>query len=352
MLSRYGNLGASSRVRLYQYLPYFQKAGIEATIVPLLDNEYLADVYAGKPKRPGAIGKAYVRRLRHLMTSRRFDLLWIEYEVFPWLPAWVESLLALLRIPYVVDYDDAVFHNYDLHANRLVRALLGKKIDAVMRGARLVLVGNDYLAQRAQAAGAKRIEYVPTVVDVEQYKIAPPQIDDGFFNIGWIGSPITFRYLHQVKNALAEVCGDGRTRLVTVGAGDVKLEGVPVASCAWSKETEVKDIQSFDVGIMPLPDEPFEYGKCGYKLIQYMACGRPAVASPVGVNQRIVEGGVNGFLAASASDWVGSLKTLRDSRSLRERMGSAGRNKIESEYSVQVIAPRLVSLLLIVSAGN
>ena len=120
---------------------------------------------------------------------------------------------------------------------------------------------------------------------------------------------------------------------------------MPLAIRPWSEEKEVADIQCFDVGIMPMPDDPWARGKCGYKLIQYMACGRPVVASPVGANQQIVEDGVNGFLAATTADWVRALCTLRDSSDLRERMGKAGRFKVETQYCIQVTAPRLLSLL-------
>jgi glycosyltransferase involved in cell wall biosynthesis len=118
-----------------------------------------------------------------------------------------------------------------------------------------------------------------------------------------------------------------------------------VETRSWSEETEVKEIQGFDVGIMPLPDEPWERGKCGYKIIQYMACGKPTVASPVGVNQHIIAEGVDGFLAATPVQWVQALRTLRHDHGLRGRMGKAARRKVEREYSLQVTAPRLASLL-------
>jgi glycosyltransferase involved in cell wall biosynthesis len=270
--------------------------------------------------------------------------LWIESELFPYLPAWGEALLAAFGIPYVVDYDDAIFHRYDLHPHGLVRTLLRDKVDAVMRRATLVLVGNAYLAERARRAGARRVECLPTVVDMERYGTAAHNTK-GMFTIGWIGAPVTAPYLMLVQSVLAEVCQHGDGRVVIVGAQHVQLAGVPVETHAWSEETEVKEIQSFDVGIMPLPDEPWERGKCGYKIIQYMACGKPAVASPVGVNQRIIADGVDGFLAATPDQWSCALRTLRDDHGLRARMGKAAQRKVEREYSLQVTAPRLAALL-------
>jgi len=344
VLSRYSWLGASSRVRCYQYIPYLEAQGFRVTIAPLLDDDYIRNLYAGKPKRPVSIVGAYLRRLRGLLSVRHYDLLWIEKELFPWLPSWVEVLLAHGTIPYVVDYDDAIFHRYDIHPNKLARLLLGSKIDRVMGGAALVVAGNDYIAERARQAGAKRVEYLPSVIDLDRYPLAPARKNTDF-TIGWVGTPITAGYLYPVRAALSEVCYGDKARLILVGAGVIGLAGVPIESHSWSEETEVAEIQGFDVGIMPIPDEPWECGKCGYKLIQYMACGRPVVASPVGMNNQIVENGVNGFLASTAVEWVRALNTLKDDPNLGERMGKAGRKKVEEKYCIQVTAPRLASLL-------
>lgn len=343
-LTRYGRLGASSRLRFYQYLPFMEKQGIKVEVVPLFGDDYLEDLYVGRGRRKIGILRAYLRRIGCLIGARHFDLLWIEKELFPYLPPWGETLLEVLAVPYVVDYDDAIFHNYDLHPNRLVRFCLSAKIDEVMKRAAVVVVGNDYLGDRARRAGAKRVEYIPTVIDLERYQITPkPQ--EKPFTIGWIGSPPTAGYIKLVQPALSEVCKDGKARVVLVGSGPVELEDVPVEVLPWSEDGEVAAVQSFDVGIMPLLDEPWERGKCGYKLIQYMACGRPVIASPVGINQQIVEQGVNGFLASSIADWVAALNKLRDNISLREAMGRAGRSKVEKHYCVQVTAPRLVEIL-------
>lgn len=343
LLSRYGRLGASSRVRSYQYLPYLRDEGVEVTPAPLLADQYIECLYDGGRQNAARILAAYGRRLWQLATCVRFDLLWVESELLPWVPAWLETLLARLGVPYVVDYDDAVFHRYDLHSSRWVRGVLGGKIDQVMRRARLVMVGSDYLGDRARRAGAKRVEYLPTAVDVTHYRTSPNGAG-AIYNIGWIGSPLTAGALTVVRSALAEVCAHGNARVTLVGAGRFTLDSVPVDVRPWSEATEVAELQRFDVGIMPLPDGPWERGKCGYKVIQYMGCGRPVVASPIGANVRIVEHGRDGLLASTPADWVAALRTLQDA-ALRRRMGAAGRAKVERDYCVQVTAPRLASLL-------
>jgi hypothetical protein len=157
LLSRYGQLGASSRLRMYQYLPYLEEMGIEVTIAPLLDDRYLDNLYGGGKRSVARLAGRYLKRVAALLQAGAADLVWIEKELFPLLPAWGEQLLCLFGKPCLVDYDDAVFHNYDLSRNQVVRVLLGKKIDAVMAQASLVTVGNDYLAERAAGAGAGRI---------------------------------------------------------------------------------------------------------------------------------------------------------------------------------------------------
>ncbi len=344
LLTRYGPLGASSRLRAYQYLPYLRSQDIQATPVPLLGSYYQEDLYSGHRRRWGRIAGAYLQRLLQLVRSPAFDLVWIEYELFPWLPATIERLLARLGIPFLVDYDDAIFHRYDLHANQLVRGVLGKKIDAIMRRAKTVIVGNDYLAERARAAGARSVEYLPTVVDFKRYPLAPSP-PKAAFTVGWIGSSSTVKYLYSIAPALAGFCRAANARLVVVGARDVALDGVPADVKPWSEATEVSDVQSFDVGIMPLPDDPWERGKCGYKLVQYMACSRPVIASPVGVNRQIVEHGVNGFLASTQAEWRSALDSLYQTPELGVRLGIAGRKKVETSYTIDVTGPRLAAIL-------
>lgn len=344
LLSRYDNLGASSRIRSYQYLPYLRDYGIAVTRAPLLSEDYLHRLYTGKSPQLTSILAAYSRRIVALMKCWQYDLFWIEYELFPWLPGIVEMLATAWGVPYLVDYDDAIFHRYDRHPSRLIRMLFGGKIDGVMRRAAMVIVGNEYLHDRAVAAGAKQVEILPTSIDLTRYSPCESASRD-LFTIGWIGSPATTHYLEQVREVFAQFCSKQQARVVLVGASDPGWNDIPYECQRWSEASEVGEINRFDVGIMPLDDTPWERGKCGYKLIQYMACGKPVVASPVGVNTRIVEHGCNGYLASTAQDWLQALTTLKTDIALRRRLGAAGRAKVEREFSVQANAPRLAALL-------
>lgn len=348
LLSRYDNLGASSRYRCHQYLPYLQQQGLEITVAPLLDNNYIKNRYLERHSSlssMASIAVAYEQRISLLLESKKYDLIWLEKEAFPWFPAWLESLLFKSGIPYVVDYDDAVFHRYDQHSSGVVRWLLGQKIDRVMRDATLVIAGNNYLANRAIQAGAKRVEILPTVVNLERYPLPHPS-ENAIFTIGWIGSPLkSYTYLKQIYPALREICIDGSARVVAVGAAAIKLEDVPLQIIHWSEATEVEEMQKFDVGIMPLTDTPFERGKCGFKLIQYMASTLPVIGSPVGVNDEIIEHGVNGFKANNTEEWIEGLQRLKSNRDLRKSMALVGRKIVEEKYSLQITAPKLCQLL-------
>ena len=285
LLTRYDRLGASSRLRVLQYLPYFQSLGWQVDPVPFFSQAYLRNLYAGQSTWQQVL-LAYLRRCKALTRAGGYDLVWIEKELLPFFPAVAERLLNLLHIPYMVDYDDALFHQYDLHCLWPVRAVLGRKIDAVMRQASLVVAGNEYLAARARNAGARRVEIVPTVIDLDRYPAPDPQGEttDRPLIVGWIGTPKTSRYLHPLKPVFASLQTRCNVRFVAVGASRASLGDLPVEPWPWTEATEVESISQFDIGIMPLDDSPWERGKCGYKLIQYMACGLPVVASPVGVN--------------------------------------------------------------------
>jgi glycosyltransferase involved in cell wall biosynthesis len=348
-LTRYDELGASSRLRTHQFKPHLEAQGICVRTEPFFDDAYVRALYA-TGRRAGSIPGCFMRRAGALLRCTDADVIWLEKEAFPWLPWFIESVCLPRSIPLVVDYDDAVFHRYDGHPSAVVRALLGAKIDAVMRRADLVLAGNDYLARRARSAGARNVEVVPTVVDLDRYHATGPKAAAGPIVIGWIGSPTTAPYLEPLQHLLGRMTGRAPVSCVAIGAREDQVAGGPFEAKPWSLADEVASLRGLDIGIMPLPDEPWTRGKCGYKLIQYMACGLAVVASPVGVNTEIVRHGENGFLASTDREWEEALIRLVADPDLRRRMGSAGRERVEAEFSLQSQAPRLGHLLRSVSA--
>ena len=213
-----------------------------------------------------------------------------------------------------------------------------------MRQATMVIAGNDYLANYARESGSKCVRLLPTVVDLEKYQLAAPREEAGL-NIGWIGTPVTARLLQEIQPALRTFCQDGTSRVTVVGAGDIRLERVPVVVREWSEKTEVAEIQKFDIGIMPLSEtDHFCRGKCGLKLIQYMACGVPVIGTPVGVNSEIIRHQVTGYQASTQEEWGHALMAMKQSLEHRRHMGLAGRQLVEQKYSLQRAAPRLTEL--------
>ena len=274
-------------------------------------------------------------------------MMWLEYEALPWVPLLVERALLPSNVPIVADYDDAVFHRYDRHPSTMVRQILGTKIDGIMKRSALVTAGNDYIVDHAFAAGAQKVERIPTVVDLDHYQTGGAGRKATSLCIGWIGTPSTWaEYMVPAVPMITAIASKHGARVLAIGAGAEAGEfGPALESVPWSESTEVKQIKEMDIGIMPLSDTPWARGKCGYKLIQYMACGLPVIASPVGANADIVEHGHNGFLASTEAEWAESIQTLLVDADLRRRMGANGRRKIEEEYSLQVWGPRVATLM-------
>lgn len=343
-LTRYGQQGASSRMRSFQYLPWFESTDIECVSSPLFHDAMLLRKYRHGHYSLLAVLSAYWQRIRALLRAHQFDLVWIEKEALPWFPAWLERWL-LRHTPYALDFDDAIFHNYDLHRAAWVRRVLGRRIDHLMAGSRLVVTGNRYLADRATAAGARQVEVIPTVVDLVRYAAKQTYSIAAKPRIVWIGSPSTAKYLLELTEPLATLAKRQPFTLRVIGGGTINIFGVEVESLSWSIDTEAALIAECDIGIMPLLDTPWEQGKCGYKLIQYMACGLPTVASPIGANLDVVIEGKTGFFAGTTDAWVENLELLLCDAVLRQRLGQAGRSRVEAAYCLQKTAPMLARLL-------
>ncbi len=337
ILTKYGRLAASSRYRFLQFLPALEKDGIHSDVSPLLSDEYLEQKFrTGRVNIRFAL-EALFRRVKVLIQSARYDAVLLYSEAYPYAPGLLVWLLRRRGIPYIYDYDDAVFHTYDHHELWPVRFFLGNKIRKIIAGAFCVFAGNRYLAEYAREAGGV-VEIVPTVVDLRRYASTKVhRIEPDELTIGWIGSPSTAQYLELIQKPLAEFCRKRRARVVLVGSGPIELRDVPLEMRDWSEETEVEDLLEFDVGIMPLPDSGWARGKCGFKLIQYMACGLPVIASPVGANLDIVTDGVEGLLAGTSEQWLNSLERLAASSELRESMGAAGRARVERSFCTTAV---------------
>lgn len=344
-LTKYSRNGASSRLRSYQYFPLLNNEGIEITVKPFFDEEYLNRLYFGKGIPKTSVIKFYYNRLIALFSIYKFDKIVIEKELFPYFFSWFEKILHLLKVKYIVDYDDAIFHNYDLSTNMLIRFFLKNKIKNVMKYSDCVLAGNNYLAAKAKKSGATDIVIFPTVIDINRYKLKSHNSVQNKIIIGWIGSPSTFKYMQKLNAVFSRLNEKHFFELHIIGACETLDFNGCVKYLKWSEAAEANFIANLDIGIMPLEDTPWELGKCAYKIIQYMGGGLPVVASAIGMNKEVVDHGVNGFLAENESDWIEKLTELLNDAALRKKFGENGRQKIEREYNLHLNNQKLISLI-------
>lgn len=336
--TKYGTLGASSKYRSYQYIPYIENNKINVEISELFTNADLERLYNKGSYGFISLVKAFFRRIYSLLFIAKYDLIIIEYELFPYFPPIFEFVLKVLGKKYIVDYDDAIFHNYDLNPNFFIRFFVKNKIGKVIKNASAVITGNQYLFDYASMWN-NNVRIIPTVLDVTKYDSSLSYKEHDDFVIGWIGSPSTSKYLLNMRDVFQLLNTNGYLfRLKFIGA-DKSLKknftDLDAEWIEWNENTEVKEIKSFSVGIMPLEITPWTKGKCGFKLIQYMACEIPVIATPVGINKEIVIHGKNGFLAETVYEWYDSILKLMENKELRKIMGVKGKKIINEKYSLE-----------------
>lgn len=343
-LTRYGCEAASTRQRFDQFRPVLQDAGFDLAIEPFFDDGQTATINRGEKLGFSGVVRAYARRARKISNLENFDLLWVQYEIFPFLPSVLETI-AGRSIPVIVDFDDAYYLRYDLSSNRVVRTVLTDKMRPLVSSASAVIAGNQVLADHF-APWSSSVHVIPTVVDTDAYVPAAKRSGRPL-TIGWIGSPTTWRtYVRPYVPMLRDICRTHGVRMLVIGAGDEGDHRVDEFEYRpWKEAREIVDIQEMDIGVMPLPDDPWARGKCGYKLIQYMACGVPIVASPVGVNVDLVAAGSTGLLASSADDWGHALSQMIVNAEMRRAMGRTGRELVVKSYSLRSQAPSLTQIV-------
>ncbi|WP_417910627.1 glycosyltransferase family 4 protein [Candidatus Electronema sp. PJ] len=341
-LALYGPLAASTRYRLEQYKTGLAEYGIDLHLQYLLGDEYLRRRVMGTTRYLpfGALLQSGSERIALLLRQQHFAGAIVYAELFPFLPGWLERLL--LSKPYLYDFDDAFYLKYRQGKWAILQPLLANKFDTLMAGAAAVTAGSGILADYARTRNRNTF-LLPTVVDTERYR-SIPRTDNQTFTVGWIGSPTTAPYLAQLSSPLTILGKEAPLRLVVVGGKAPAIPGIIVEEIPWSAQTEITLINSFDVGIMPLTNDAWAKGKCAFKLIQYLACGIPAVASRVGGNLDVLTSDC-GMLVDTLDEWVEALRFFRDKQESRLAMGQAGRARVEQHYSLHRNIPILAEII-------
>lgn len=342
------DLSPGQRYRVEAFMPALRQRGIEFRYDWLLDREDLRVFYGREPaaKKAAIALKAALRRLRSVVAVHDIDVFFVQREAFFLGGPWSEQL-ASMRAPVVYDFDDAIWIRTLSEANRGYAWLKNvDKMATIAALARTVIAGNAYLAAWARRHSTN-VHVVPTCVDTDRFVPVASRDSIGPVTIGWSGSPSTIAHLKPLLPALEQVsarCGR-RVRIRVMGDPTFRHEPLGLQGEAWSPEAELALLQEMQIGVMPLPDDAWTRGKCGFKGLLSMAMGAATVMSPVGVNAEIVVHGENGFLAASPEAWVETLCRLIDDPALRARTGRNGRETVVDRYSLQRWEPVLADLL-------
>ncbi len=333
------NRSPGQRFRCEHFIPYLQANGYEIYYANLLTawddrnfykrRNYLLKLFI--------VIKSYLRRCRQVAGVRQYNAVFIYREAFMLGRTRFERKVSRKGVPIIFDFDDAIWLNDVSDANKELKWLKRpEKTGEICFLSELVIAGNQYLADYAKQFN-NNVEIMPTTIDTSYHKPAESRPEKNYVRIGWTGSSTTlkhFRLLIPVLQKLKKRYGE-KLKVRVIADAKVEDERLEIENVPWTSQDEVERLNEIDIGVMPLPDDEWSRGKCGFKGLQYMSVGMPAVMSPVGVNTEIINHGENGFLAANNQEWEQILKQLIDDAVLRKQIGLAGRETIKTKYSIE-----------------
>lgn len=325
------------RFRCEQYIPWLKEKGFEITYSNLITEKedgifYSQGNYFAKFM---LLLKFFFRRNKDVRRAREFDIVFIYREAFVIGTTWFERKLKKSGAKIIFDFDDSIWLNDVSHGNRNIKWLKRpSKTADIISLSDCVFAGNRYLAEFAEKY-CRNVHIIPTTIDTN-YHVPKTKKANDVVCIGWTGTSTTLKHfetaipaLRKIKQAYGE-----KVRFKVIVNFAYAVPDLNLVADQWNIHTEIDDLAEFDIGIMPLPDDEWSKGKCGFKGLQYMSMNIPTVMSPVGVNKEIIRDGDNGYLASSESEWVEKLSTLINSADLRQKLGENGRQTIEKFYSV------------------
>lgn len=342
----YPEEGPSNRFRVWQYLPFLDQLGYKYRLCPFWNSRAYKILYKNGHYFEKALYffHGVIGRFMQVSNLFKYDIVFIHREACPLGPPFFEWLTYMFNKPIIFDFDDAIFLKNFHPANAFYRFLkFPSKTKNIIKMSKAIIVANSFLEEYACRFNSSTY-VIPTPIDTEKFTIIKK--DSEQIVIGWIGSSTTASYLSIASNAIKELSKKYNFTLKLIGARrSMHVPGVNVENSDWSLEREVKDFQSIDIGIYPLPDTLWVKGKAAFKAIQYMAVGVPVIASPVGMTAEVIQDGLNGFLADSDRVWFDKLSRLIESKLLREKIGLAGRKTVEERYSLEANAPKYLEIL-------
>jgi len=344
----YPTEGQSNRFRVEQYLPYLETKGICYSLRPFVSSKFYQILY--QPDRfllkAYFFIKCFLRRIFDLFGLFKYDLVFIHREAFPLGPPFFEILISkFLKIPLIYDFDDSIFLPQTSKANQTVSFLkCPEKVSKIIKLSQHVIVGNGFLKEYAIGFN-NNITVIPTPLDTEKYKSFISPEKNGIV-VGWIGSHSTAEYLLELKDVFQKLKKENSSIIIRLIGAEKYEEQLPGTDCrTWKLEEEINELNSFDIGLMPMPDNHWTKGKCAFKLLLYMSLGIPAICSPIGMNKEVIQEGKNGFFASSTEEWFEKIQLLIKNPGLRKKIGLEGRKTVEEKYSVTLWAPVFVEVL-------
>jgi len=331
-----------------QYLPYLDEEKIGYSLRPFVSSEFYRILYQPDRfwRKAYFFMKSSFKRVFDLLRIFRYDLVFVQREAFPFGPPFFEILLSkFFKKHLIYDFDDAIFVAQRSKANWAINFLkYPKKVARIINLSQQVIVGNSYLKEYALRFN-KNVIVIPTPLDIEKYKPFDSAKKDRIV-VGWVGSHSTAIYLLGLKEVFQKLKNENSDLIIRlIGAKKYRDQISGVEYRAWRLEEEIAELNSFDIGLMPMPDNPWTKGKCAFKLLLYMSMGIPAVCSPVGMNKEIIRDGENGFLASSPEEWYEKIQILIKNSELRNKMGLQGRKTVEKGYSLKLWAPVFIEVL-------
>jgi len=329
----------SQRYRFEQNLPFLEQQGFSFTFSYLL-NEHDDKIFYAQGKflvKIFILAKSIFIRLKDCFRFKNFDIIFIQREASFFGTSFFEKSAYRSGKLVIFDFDDSIWLADTSPGNKKWEWIKKpKKFFENVSYAHCVIAGNSYLASKSEPVN-KNTVVIPTTIDTDFHVPKPELRNKEVVVIGWSGSISTVKHFELILPVLLKLkkLYKEKIKFKIIGDKNYKNDLLPIESVAWNEITEVDELNSFDIGIMPLPDDEWANGKCGLKGLSYMACEVPVIMSVVGENKNIVAHGENGFLAANENDWFELLKQLIESKSLRETLGKAGRKTVIERYSVE-----------------
>jgi glycosyltransferase involved in cell wall biosynthesis len=337
----------AQRFRFELYKDLLQKNGYNITTRSFLDEKGYEVIhqYGFFFRKFIAILKGFCKRLLLLFNLKKYDFILLQREATPVGPPVFEWFVTrVFKKKLIYDFDDAIWLRIVSKQNSVATIVKNTgKVKKICKWAYKVSCGNQYLCNYA-ARYNPNVIFNPTCVDTINKHNIITNHDTGRISIGWTGSFSTMTYLQIVQPALQLLQKKYDFDIKIICNQEPVLDLKNVTYIKWSEENEVPALATCQIGLMPLTYEEWNEGKCGFKLIQYLALEIPAVSSPVGVNKIIIEEGVNGFFARNDAEWYTAIEKLILDPSLRKRMGAEGRKKITAHYSLQSNEQNFLSL--------